>query len=545
MKAKRIIAAAAAAVLLGGMAIPASAMDRTVSAMENSTTGPVAHGAYIQGFPDGTVRPDSRLTEAEALQMLHNIDPENPAPQVFYGSPAISRGAFAERILASKSCPAEEMSQFLTGYPDGSLGLERTLTRAEAVTMLNRAYGRFADTFSIDVSADRRIMPDVTQAHWAYGELMEAVTSHTVAQDASAEGGEQWATMEPGTVSLPAGWRNIQGNLFYVTEQGLFAYGTTVNGLALDENGRYSTGNEELDGLLRPEIQKIINNDMTQDQKLRAIYDYMKKNYGYRSAGIVENGSTGWEAEYAAEMLKNGKGNCYSWAAAFSFLARQSGEDARAVAGTAVSPKGSVRDHAWTEVRRDGRVYICDPEIEAVYGQNAGETYDLFMKEYGMTESWSYNQPEDGRPGDGEGTGQEPGQTDEVDAALLALLDSIYKDAGMELRMPMNAAIGADNENYYLGVSGLSYEAGVGRESMIMPTAHSCVLLKMAPGTDMAKAAAEIKANVDGSKWICVGVAEENILTGYTGSYLFLAMDNSAAQDLMKSFQKICGGAAA
>lgn len=543
MKAKRIIAAAAAAVLLGGMTLPAAALDDTApdQAGENHI-----HAAYIQGFPDGTVRPSATLTRAEATQMLHNIDGANPAPaEAFYGSPAISRGAFADQILASESCLAEEMSQFLTGYPDGTLGLERTLTRAEAVTMLNRAYGRSADMFSIDVSADRRIMPDVTWDHWAFGELMEAITSHTLGQEASAAGSEQWATAQPGKVNLPEGWRNIQGNLFYVTDQGLFAYSTTVNGLALDENGRYSTGNEELDGLLRAEIQKITDNGMTQDQKLRAIYDYMKKNYGYRAAGIVENGSTGWEEEYAVEMLKNRKGNCYSWAAAFSFLARQSGENAWAAAGTAVSAKGSVRDHAWTEVIRNGTAYICDPELEAVYGATVGETYDLFMKEYGKTEGWTYNRPVNNEPGNGEEPEPQPGQPEEADAALVELLDRIYEDAGAQLRMPVNTAVNADNEFYYLGVTGLTYEAGVGRESMMMPSAHSCVLLKMAPGTDMAKAAADIKANVDGNKWICVGVSDENILTGYTGSYLFLAMDNSSVQDLMNSFQKVCGGAAA
>ena len=77
--------------------------------------------------------------------------------------------------------------------------------------------------------------------------------------------------------------------------------------IKLNAEGTYTTMNGELDALLRDEIVKIINNNMTQDQKLRAIYDYMIKNYSYRGAGTVEAGAVGWESEFAYNMLKSGK----------------------------------------------------------------------------------------------------------------------------------------------------------------------------------------------------------------------------------------------
>lgn len=499
------------------------------------------HLAYIKGYADGTVKPSKKLTRAEAVQMLHNINSENPAPsEAFYTSPQITRGEFAKLVLAAKGAAAKETSDFMTGYPDGTLGLERQLSRAEAVTMINRAYDRSADTFTVMASMDLRVMPDVTTEHWAYYELMEAITDHhaygsDVLDDGSEE--ELWTDWKSGTVDLPQGWQNIDGNLFYVNNLNLFAYNTTVDGIKLDANGRYTTGNSELDSLLRAEIKKIINNDMTQDQKLRVIYDYMMENYGYRSAGTVEAGAEGWEPEFAVNMLKSGKGNCYSWAAAFTYLARQSGWAANAVSGTAVSPKGSVRDHAWIEITIDGTAYTFDPEIEGVYAKNNNESYDLFKKEYGEA-VWKYNKVEI----------EEPDYDDDintpVDESLVKILDQIYEGVGVvpdgleQSQYLADAAVTASTEQYYTGTTGLKYIAGAAREPLMTSRAHSTVILKMESGADMDAAVKSIKENVDGYKWICVGVADENILVDYAGDYILLTMDDEYSHQIMDNFKK-------
>lgn len=500
------------------------------------------HSAYIKGYSDGTVKPSKKLTRAEAVQMLHNINSENPAPsEAFYTSPQITRGEFAKLVLAAKGASAKETSDFMTGYPDGTLGLERALTRAEAVTMINRAYGRAADTFTVMASMDLRVMPDVTTEHWAYYELMEAITDHnTFGKEALEDGSgeeELWSDWKAGTVDLQKGWQNIDGNLFYVNDLGLFAYNTTVDGIRLDANGRYSTGNEELDSLLRAEIKKIINNNMTQDQKLRAIYDYMMENYGYRSAGTVEAGAEGWEPEFAVNMLKSGKGNCYSWAATFTYLARQSGWAVNAVSGTAVSPKGSVRDHAWAELTADGTSYTFDPEIEGVYAKNNNESYDLFKKEYGEA-VWKYNKVEI----------EEPDYDDDintpVDESLVKILDQIYEGVGVvpdgleQSQYLADAAVTASTEQYYIGATGLKYIAGAAREPLMTSRAHSTVILKMESGADMDAAVKSIKENVDGYKWICVGVADENILVDYAGDYILLTMDDEYSHQIMDNFKK-------
>lgn len=42
---------------------------------------------------------------------------------------------------------------------------------------------------------------------------------------------------------------------------------------------------------------------MTQEERLRAVYDYAKETFSYRGAENVETGSTGWELGVAKTML--------------------------------------------------------------------------------------------------------------------------------------------------------------------------------------------------------------------------------------------------
>ena len=475
------------------------------------------HMAFIQGFEDGTIRPDKTLTRAEAEQMLYNLGVLDKAPAEgdFSTSPVIPRGDFSD--LITENMEDIEQSDIIQGYPDGSLGLDRGLTRAEAATIINRALGRVADKFTLNISDDIRVMPDMTSSHWAYYELAEAVTSHNCVIE---DGYESWTEYAPGVTGLEEGWRHINGELFYVDENGVFKYKTEVNGLTLDVDGRFTTENPELDKLLTEEIQKIVNNSMTQEEKLRAVYDYMMENYGYRGAGEVAVGATGWEEEFGVAMLKDKKGNCYSWAAAFTYLAQKVGYDAEAISGEAVSPKGSQRFHAWTEIIIDEVAYTFDPELEAVYGKNVGEDYDLFMKSYGMAE-WHYLKPAPVEP-------EVPAEPGEPDADLVAILDAVY-DSSQEMPMMMTMAVDVSNEEFYTGVAGLDYRAGVAREPMMTSIAHSVVLLEMNEGADIEAAKAAIKENADSYKWICVGVEEDKVLVESEGNYILLIMDEDSA----------------
>ncbi|MBQ9599285.1 MAG: S-layer homology domain-containing protein, partial [Clostridia bacterium] len=64
-------------------------------------------------------------------------------------------------------------AKIISGYEDGTIRPDITLTRAEAVTMLNNALKRNDNPANL-------INPftDVTPAHWAYSQILEAAVNH-------------------------------------------------------------------------------------------------------------------------------------------------------------------------------------------------------------------------------------------------------------------------------------------------------------------------------------------------------------------------------
>ena len=406
------------------------------------------------------------------------------------------------------------------------------ITRAEVVTILNRVLGRSADAAMAASGEDIRVMPDVPDTHWAYLDMLEATTDHEYDK---ANGVETWTSYDKETTELAAGWHNIDGLLFHVNEAQIFDRSTTVDGLELDRNGRYTTGNTELDTLLADAVAGVVTDDMTQMEKLRAVYDYAKETFGYLGIGAVDTSKEGWEIEQATNMLKNKRGNCYSWSSVFTYLARQVGFDAHAIAGTGVSPKGSESVHAWTEITIDGVAYTFDPQIESVYASRYGENYDLFMKEYGEAE-WGYVKSEQTEP--------EQPEAPEADAALVSLMEEVYGDkpyGGMVMQTVLYDGMGADGMSrgleWYLGTSDIEFEAGLASESAMTSQAHSVVLLRLADAADADAAVAALRESVDPFKWICVGVDPDNVKVAANGDLVCVIMDDENADYYLDNFE--------
>lgn len=571
-----------AASILPISACAAAAEDRTEppSPVLNSTE----HMQYMNGYADGTFRPDATITRAEACQLLASLLTEKSgggdylfadvektawyfdavnemtgfslvngyADGTFRPNASITRAEFAAilarfphddigTISSFTDVPQEHWAysavetalaqNWITGYGDGTFRPSAKITRAEAVTMLNRVLGRTGDAAMAATGEGIRVMPDVPDTHWAYLNMLEATTDHQFQQH---EGYETWTSFDQEQTALTPGWHNIGGELFHVGEGQQFDRNTAVDGLELDRNGRYTTGSAELDRLLTAAAAKAVNDTMTQPEKLRAMYDYAKNAFGYLGVGAVDTSKDGWQIAQATEMLKTGKGNCYSWASGFTYLARKVGYPATAIAGKGVSPKGSESVHAWTEIVIDGTAYTFDPQIESVYAARYGENYDLFMKKYGEAE-WGYKADETQAP--------ETPQTPEADAALTSLLEKVYGTkpfGGRTDTHVLSKGMGADGSyplSYFLGVNDLDIEAGLASEPMITSQAHSVVLARFAKGADMEKAKKAVVENVDPYKWICVGIDPKNVLVDYVDDTLIVVMDNENAQFYMDNFK--------
>ena len=69
---------------------------------------------------------------------------------------------------------------WINGYTDGSFRGDRSISRAEVVTIVNRLLGREADeAYIADNLRKLNTFPDVSRKHWAYYAVMEAANAHT------------------------------------------------------------------------------------------------------------------------------------------------------------------------------------------------------------------------------------------------------------------------------------------------------------------------------------------------------------------------------
>ena len=125
----------------------------------------------INGYEDGTFRPNEYITRAEFSTIASR----------FIADPIETTHYFpdVEGHWASKYISYVFGKGWVVGYEDGTFGPELQLTRAEAVTVINRMNGRVADRAFIDANiGSMKTYPDLPKDHWAYYDIIEASNSH-------------------------------------------------------------------------------------------------------------------------------------------------------------------------------------------------------------------------------------------------------------------------------------------------------------------------------------------------------------------------------
>lgn len=317
----------------------------------------------LPGYSDGFFRPLQPVTRAEAAQALALLIPANVHTRSFPDVPA-SHPAYAAISAAGGY-------GLFSGDTSGNFNPDASLQRAETAVVFNRLLGRSPDSTAIYAS-DLRYFPDVPTTHWAYGAVMEAVTTHSHIPSGS---GELWREVQSEPVPLADGCYRLNGQLYCVSN-GRFLRSETYECFSFDAEGRYTTGDSALDDRLNALADQYTNSSMTRDQQLRALYNYCRDNFSYLKRPLLEAGTTGWEPEYAASFLSMGKGNCYSFASLFCLLAREIGQPAYTVIG-GLGKNASA--HGWVEIKLDGTVYLFDPQLEWRYVHDYGyKSHNLF-----------------------------------------------------------------------------------------------------------------------------------------------------------------------
>lgn len=130
----------------------------------------------VRGYGDGTFRPTQAVSRAELVKMVTSFFVVTGGSHPF---PDVSDGYWAAREISFAAARG-----WITGGSDGSFQPERSVTRAEAVKILNKAMGREAGEREAALP-----FTDVSRTHWAYGEILEASVTHDYKK---TDQGEVW-----------------------------------------------------------------------------------------------------------------------------------------------------------------------------------------------------------------------------------------------------------------------------------------------------------------------------------------------------------------
>ena len=137
----------------------------------------------MDGYPDGTFRPDAPITRAEFATVALAFAYDPASASCSYTD--VNANAWYYTYVAQATTYG-----WIGGYPDDSFRPNNSITRAEVAVIVNNMLGRDADERYIDRNADELVhFVDLSKNHWAYYTIMEATNSHDYTK---ASAGETW-----------------------------------------------------------------------------------------------------------------------------------------------------------------------------------------------------------------------------------------------------------------------------------------------------------------------------------------------------------------
>ena len=147
-------------------------------------------GVIVDTAKGGAFRPNEAITRAELAAMLAQFADAKPVKGVKFSDVSAEHWAYEAIAIAAKM-------GWIEGYPDGTFRPDATITRAEMMTLVNRALERVPS--DEDHLLSKRAMltfPDCTTRDWFYIAVQEATNSHSYERAATEKNGdEQWTAL--------------------------------------------------------------------------------------------------------------------------------------------------------------------------------------------------------------------------------------------------------------------------------------------------------------------------------------------------------------
>lgn len=136
----------------------------------NTAVSTLSSMGIITGYPDGTFRPNAAITRAEFAAIAARFDSN--------GDKTTAKFSDIATHWAKDEISIAYNNGWITGYPDGTFGPQRDITRAETMTLVNRVLNRQPETED-DLLPNMTVWTDnANPKAWYYLAVQEATNSH-------------------------------------------------------------------------------------------------------------------------------------------------------------------------------------------------------------------------------------------------------------------------------------------------------------------------------------------------------------------------------
>ena len=163
--------------------------DVSEDAWYNNAVSTLSNAGIIDGYEDGTFKPDGNITRAEFATIAVRF-----FEATYDGGDLFSdiAGHWAQDYIHEAA-----NAGIVDGYPDGTFRPQQYITRAEAMTMVNRTIDRHPDADHL--LDDMITWPDNPETAWYYEQVQEATNSHeyTMNTDDEQNPYEIWTELLP------------------------------------------------------------------------------------------------------------------------------------------------------------------------------------------------------------------------------------------------------------------------------------------------------------------------------------------------------------
>ena len=136
----------------------------------NTAVSTLSSMGIITGYPDGTFRPNAAITRAEFAAIAARFDSN--------GDKTTAKFSDIATHWAKDEISIAYNNGWINGYPNGTFGPQRDITRAETMTLVNRVLNRQPETED-DLLPNMTVWTDNANPNaWYYLAVQEATNSH-------------------------------------------------------------------------------------------------------------------------------------------------------------------------------------------------------------------------------------------------------------------------------------------------------------------------------------------------------------------------------